>query len=140
MTPRLVLGIGLVLAGAALDVSIAIALGIVTVGFEATHILWARRGIQAVGIRRRLGSHRVPWGETTPLTLEAWNRGALPLSWVRTDDAVTDHAVVPGRTLLPGELSDRILRNTWTLGPRELESRHSLEQPVREARRRVLQE
>ena len=50
-----------------------------------------------------------------------------PRSWVRTDDAISEDAVVHGRSLLPGEFLDFTLQNTWTLGPRELEACFSLD-------------
>ena len=120
MTVRTVLGLVLVLAGAFLSVPIAIGLGLVTVGFELVRQPWRARGVRGVGYRRRLSSAHVPWGETTTLTIEVWNRSRLPISWLRSDDAISGDAVVAERRLLPGELGDLTLRNTWTLGPREL--------------------
>ncbi len=120
MNARAVVGLGLVLAGALLDVQIALALGVVTVGFEAVRRPWLRRGVDGIGYRRHLSSDRIPWGEEVLLTLEAWNERRLPISWLRTDDAMTADLVVRDRPLRPGELGDLTLRNTWTLGPREL--------------------
>jgi uncharacterized protein (DUF58 family) len=117
---RAVLGIGLVLAGAFLDVPIALALGVVTVGFELVRRPWLTSAISGVGYRRHLSTRHVPWDEVATLTIEVWNRTRLPLSWLRTDDEISGHAVVRERRLLPGDLGDLSLRNTWTLGPREL--------------------
>lgn len=124
MTGRAVLGVVLVVAGALLDVPIALGLGLAVIGFEALHQVWVMRGLAGVGYRRHLAASRVPWGETTDLTIEVWNRSRLPLSWLRADDAVSSDLVVQDRTLLPGTLGDLTLRNTWTLGPRELVRRH----------------
>jgi uncharacterized protein (DUF58 family) len=120
MPARAVLGLALVLAGAFLDVPIALALGVVTVGFELVRRPWLTGAIAGVGYRRHLSSRRVPWDEMATLTIEVWNRTRLPLSWLRSDDEISGHAVVRERLLLPGELGDLSLRNTWTLGPREL--------------------
>ncbi|HEX5588996.1 MAG TPA: DUF58 domain-containing protein [Candidatus Limnocylindrales bacterium] len=120
MTLRGVLGAVLVLAGAFLNVPIAIALGVVTVGFEVVRQLSVRGGVSPIGYRRHLSSPHVPWGEEATLTIEIWNRSRLPMSWVRSDDEITEDAVVRERQLQPGELGDMTLRNTWTLGPREL--------------------
>jgi uncharacterized protein (DUF58 family) len=120
MAGRAVLGVGLVLAGAFLDVPIALALGVVTVGFELVRRPWLTNAIAGVGYRRHLSSRRVPWGESATLTIEVWNRTRLPLSWLRSDDAISEQATLRERRLLPGDLADLTLRNTWTLGPREL--------------------
>lgn len=120
MAARTVLGLVLVLAGAFLDVPIALALGVVTIGFELVRRPWLTGAIAGVGYRRHLSSRHVPWDEVATLTIEVWNRTRLPLSWLRTDDAISGHAVVPERRLVPGDLDDLNLRNTWTLGPREL--------------------
>ena len=120
MGGRAVLGVALVLAGAFLDVPIALALGVVTVGFELVRRPWLSNAIAGVGYRRHLSSRHVPCGEAATLTIEVWNRTRLPLSWLRSDDAISEHATVRERRLLPGELGDLDLRNTWTLGPREL--------------------
>ncbi|HEX4897242.1 MAG TPA: DUF58 domain-containing protein [Candidatus Limnocylindrales bacterium] len=120
MAGRAVLGVALVLAGAFLDVPIALALGVVTVGFELVRRPWLTSAIAGVGYRRHLSSRHVPWGEAATLTIEVWNRTRLPLSWLRSDDAISEHATVRERRLRPGDLADLILRNTWTLGPREL--------------------
>ena len=120
MTGRAVLGAVLVIVGALIDVPIALGLGLAVIGFEALHEVWVTRGLAGVGYRRHLGSSRVPWGETTELSIEVWNRSRLPLSWLRADDAISGDLIVRDRTLLPGSLGDLTLRNTWTLGPREL--------------------
>jgi uncharacterized protein (DUF58 family) len=120
VTVRAILGLVLVFAGAFMGVPIAIGLGLVTVGFELVRQPWIARGVRGVGYRRRLSSAHVPWGETTTLTIEVWNRSRLPISWLRSDDAISGQAVVSERRLLPGDLGDLTLRNTWTLGPREL--------------------
>jgi uncharacterized protein (DUF58 family) len=120
MTVRLAVGLVLVLAGAFLNVPIALGLGVVTLGFEIVRQLWTARGVGTIGYRRFLSTSGVPWGEQATLTIEIWNRGRLPFSWLRSDDAISADAVVKERRLLPGDLGDLTLRNTWTLGPREL--------------------
>jgi uncharacterized protein (DUF58 family) len=120
MTFRAALGILLVLAGAWLDVQIALALGVVTVGFELVRRPWLTRGTAGIGYRRALSSGRIPWGETVTLTVETWNLTRLPVSWLRTDDAISAELVVREQRLRAGELGELTLRNTWTLGPREL--------------------
>ena len=120
MTPRAVLGTGLVLAGAFLDVPIALGLGMVLVGFEVLRAIWLRRGLRGVGHRRSLQSSRVAWGEMTGLFIEVWNRSLLPISWLRVDEAISEDVLVRDRALLPGDLGDLTLRNTWSLGPGEI--------------------
>lgn len=120
MTARAVIGAALVLVGAFLDVPIAIGLGLVLVGVEVLRGLWVRRGLRGVGYRRTLRASHVAWGETAGLSIEVWNRSRLPISWLRVDDAVSEDVRVEGRELRPGDLGDLTLRNTWSLGPREV--------------------
>lgn len=120
MTARAVLGTVLILAGAFLNVPIALGLGLVLVGFELLRGTWVRRGLSGVGHRRTLVSSRVAWGEMTGLAIEVWNRTRLPISWLRVDEAVSSDVIVRDRSLLPGDLRDLTLRNTWSLGPRQL--------------------
>ena len=120
MTARAVLGTFLTLAGAFLNVPIALGLGLVLVGFEVLRFAWVRRGLRGVGHRRSMGSSRVAWGEMTQLVIEVWNRSRLPISWLRVDESLSSDVLVRGRDLVPGELGDMTLRNTWSLGPREL--------------------
>jgi uncharacterized protein (DUF58 family) len=120
MTARAFLGTVLVLAGALLDVPIALGLGLVLVGFEVIRVVWVRRGLAGVGHRRTLAASRVAWGEMTGLVIEVWNRSRLPISWLRVDEAVSDDVIVRDRDLLAGDMGDLTLRNTWSLGPREI--------------------
>ena len=117
MTARAVLGTVLVLAGAFLDVPIALGLGLILVGFELIRVVWVRRGLSGVGHRRTVAASRVAWGEMTELMIEVWNRSRLPISWLRVDEAVSDDVVVRDRDLLAGDMGDMTLRNTWSLGP-----------------------
>ena len=126
MTPRAVLGTFLILAGAALNVPIALGLGLVVAGFELIRAVWVRRGLRDIGHRRTLAASRIAWGEMAQLVIEVWNRSRLPVSWLRADEAVSSDVLVRGRDLVPGELGDMTLRNTWSLGPREL-ARRTLE-------------
>ncbi len=119
MTAQAVVGSILVVAGAFLDVPIALGLGLVLIGFAVVRATWVRRGLRGVGHRRHLASRRVAWGERTGLEIEVSNRGRLPISWLRVDEALSADLVVDGRRLLPGDLGDETLRNTWSLGPRE---------------------
>ena len=120
MTARAVLGTALVVGGSLLGVPIALGLGLVLVGFELLRAVWVRRGLKGVGHRRLLGSSRIAWGEMTGLVIEVWNQSLLPISWLRVDEALSADVVVRDRDLLPGDLNDLTLRNTWSIGPREL--------------------
>ena len=120
MTARAVLGTVLALLGAFLDVPIALGLGLILVGFELIRVAWVRRGLSGVGHRRTLAASRVAWGEMTGLVIEVWNRSRLPISWVRVDEAVSADVLVRDRDLLAGAMGDLTLRNTWSLGPREI--------------------
>lgn len=124
MNGRAVLGALLILLGASVGVPIALSLGIVLVGFELVRLIWVRRGLSSVGHRRRLQSRHVPWGETTGLEVEVWNRSRLPISWLRVDEALDAGLDVQGENLIPGDLGDMTLRNTWSVGSRELIRRH----------------
>jgi len=119
VTRRGAAALGLVVAGALLDVEIAIVLGLLAFAVELVHDLWSRRGLAGVSYVRRLARERIPWGEEIPMTIEVWNRKPLPLAWLRADDAVSDGVVVRGRPIVETEQTGLALRNTWTLAPFE---------------------
>jgi uncharacterized protein (DUF58 family) len=110
----------LIIAGSALNVPIAIALGVVTLLLEIVHEVWARRGLRDVRYVRRLANRRTPWGGEIPMTIEVWNRRRLPLAWLRAEDEATAGMIVRERRLEPGETpGTEVLRNAWTLRPFE---------------------
>jgi uncharacterized protein (DUF58 family) len=113
-----VVAIGLILGGTALNVPIAIILGIVSLVLETVRGVWARRGLRDVVYRRRLARSRVTWRDEIPLEIEVWNRGRLPLAWLRADDAASPGVVVRERGLTEVE-EGTALRNVWTLAPFE---------------------
>jgi uncharacterized protein (DUF58 family) len=67
---------------------------------------------------RHLARTRTAWGELIPLTIEVWNRGRMPLAWLRADDNATPGLLVRERGLADAELGPA-LRNVWTLAPFE---------------------
>ena len=120
MAIRVLAAIVLIVVGSALGVPIAIVLGVVTLLLDAVHIAWERRGLGGILYARRLGARRVPFGEPVPLEIEAWNRSALPVAWLRADDEASHGLEVEERDLEDGsEPGTSVLRNAWTLRPWE---------------------
>jgi uncharacterized protein (DUF58 family) len=118
VTVQAVVAIALILGGTALDIPIAIILGIVSLLLETVRLIWARRGLVDVRYNRQLARRRATWGDEIPLTIEVWNRQRLPLAWLRADDAATPGVVVRERSLAKGDVGPA-LRNVWTLAPFE---------------------
>jgi uncharacterized protein (DUF58 family) len=120
MAARVLAAIVLIVTGSALSVPIAIVLGVVTLLLDAVHVAWERRGLGSIRYSRRLGARRVPFGEPVPLEVEAWNRSALPVAWLRADDEASQGLEVEDRDLQDGsEPGTSVLRNAWTLRPWE---------------------
>jgi uncharacterized protein (DUF58 family) len=119
MTLQALAALLLILAGTALDVPIAMVLGIVTLLLETIRQVWARYGLRDVTYRRELATNRTSWGDDIPMTVEVWNRKRLPLAWLRADDEATHGVVVRERALVEGESGAGVLRNVWTLAPFE---------------------
>jgi len=124
MTPRGLAAIVLIVVGALLRVPVAVILGLVVVMLEVVHALWRDRGLDGVTYVRRLASLRTVWGEDIPMSIEVWNRKALPLAWLRADDIASNGVSVRGRELVETAEAGDVLRNTWTLAPFERVNRH----------------
>jgi uncharacterized protein (DUF58 family) len=117
---RILAAIALIVIGSALDVPIAILLGVVTLLLDVVHGVWARTGLTGISYRRNLGAPRAPWGEAVPLDIEVWNRRRLPLAWLRADDEASAGLEIRERDLEDGEEpGTSVLRNAWTLRPWE---------------------
>ncbi|MEO7663747.1 MAG: DUF58 domain-containing protein [Candidatus Limnocylindrales bacterium] len=120
MTAVLLGSILLVIVGSLVGIPVAVALGLFATILELIHLVWVRRGLENVGYRRQLATDRVAWGDEIPMTLEVWNRKAIPLPWLRADDETSPGVVVLGRAQeLRSDPSGTSLRNTWTLAPYE---------------------
>ena len=120
MTPRVLAAAALIILGSALGVPIATILGVVTLLLELVNVVWQRRGLGGIRYTRRLGARRAPFGERIPLEIEAWNRGSLPVAWLRADDEVSDGVELEERDLDAGsEPGTSVVRNAWTLRPWE---------------------
>jgi uncharacterized protein (DUF58 family) len=119
MTATAFLAILLLLAGAFLDVPVAIVLSIVVLLLEVVRAVWARFGLERVTYRRILERDRMTWGEEIPTAIEVWNRKRMPLAWLRAEDEASPGVVVRERTLVIGARGGRVLRNAWTLAPFE---------------------
>lgn len=120
MAARVIAALLLVVVGSALDVPIAIVLGVVALMLEVVNAVWARLGLRDVRYVRRLGGRRTPWGGDIPMTVEVWNRRRLPIAWLRADDEATAGVTVRERALVDGtEPGTEVLRNAWTLRPWE---------------------
>ena len=124
MTRRGAAAIGLIAAGAFLNVAVAVILGLLAFVVELVHSIWMRRGLTGVSYSRRLSVERIPWGEEIPMTIEVWNRKRLPLAWLQADDATSEGVIVRGRPIVETEQTGLALRNTWTLAPFERVIRH----------------
>jgi uncharacterized protein (DUF58 family) len=120
MAARVLLAITLIVVGSAIDVPIAIVLGIVTLMVEVVHVVWARAGVRDVRYTRHLDVRRAAFGDEIPMQVEVWNRRRLPLPWLRADDRASNGVVVRERDLADGvEPGSEVLRNAWTLRPWE---------------------
>lgn len=120
MAARVLAALVLIVVGSALDVPIAIVLGVVTLLLEAVQATWQRMGLRDVRYVRHLEARRIPWGGEIPMTIEVWNRRRLPLAWLRADDEATHGVTVRERELADGtEPGTEVLRNAWTLRPFE---------------------
>jgi uncharacterized protein (DUF58 family) len=110
----------LIVLGSALGVPIAIVLGVVTLLLDLVHVAWQRRGLSSIRYSRRLAARRAPFGERIGLEIEAWNRGSLPVAWLRADDEASQGVELAERDLDDGEEpGTAVLRNAWTLRPWE---------------------
>jgi uncharacterized protein (DUF58 family) len=110
----------LIVLGSALGVPIAIVLGVVTLLLDLVHVAWQRRGLSSIRYTRRLAARRAPFGERIGLEIEAWNRGSLPVAWLRADDEASQGVELAERDLDDGEEpGTAVLRNAWTLRPWE---------------------
>ncbi len=120
MAARVLAAGALIVLGSALGVPIAIVLGVVTLLLDLVHVAWQRRGLEPIRYTRRLGASRVPFGERIALEIEAWNRGSLPVAWLRADDEASLGVEVEERDLEDGgEPGTSVLRNAWTMRPWE---------------------
>jgi uncharacterized protein (DUF58 family) len=119
MTFTAFLAILLLLAGTSLNVPIAILLAIVVLLLETVRAIWARNGLTRVVYRRHLERDRITWGEEIPTEIETWNRGGLPLAWLKAEDEASPGVTVRERPLVIGGRGGRVLRNAWTLAPFE---------------------
>jgi uncharacterized protein (DUF58 family) len=120
----LVLGGSLVLLGALLEQPLVVVLGVVATLIESVRLVWQRAGASRVVYRRRFEHDRAVVGDEVPLTVSAWNRGRLPLAWVRAEDAVSRGLAVAERELVPSDDFGQALANAWTLAPSERVTRH----------------
>jgi uncharacterized protein (DUF58 family) len=110
------LGVLLMLVGAALGAAGLMLIGGLTLFSRWLTTLWSRYGLARVAFDRRLGSDRAVWGDTVPLDVEVWNQKLLPLPLVAVDDHVTDTLRVVDRPLGPSDRPGQgVLTNAWSL-------------------------
>src|SRR3954451_11274735 len=120
MAVRVLAATALIVLGSALGIPIAIVLGVVTLLLDLVHVAWQRRGLGGIAYTRRLGARHAPFGERIALEIEAWNRGSLPVAWLRADDEASAGVELEERDLEDGEEpGTNVLRNAWTLRPWE---------------------
>jgi uncharacterized protein (DUF58 family) len=119
MTIQSIVGVVLIVLGVWLGVALAVILGIVALLLDVARAAWGRGTMRRVHYERRLGRDRTAWGEDIPLEIEAWNRSALPLPWLRADDEVSIGAAVREHAVAIGRSGSFTLRNAWTLAPFE---------------------
>src|SRR5688500_19461065 len=89
MTLQALLAVVLILLGVWLVSPITDVLRIVMLLLDIARAIWGRGAMERVRYTRRLARDRTAWGKDIPLEIEAWNRSALPLPWVRADDEVS---------------------------------------------------
>ena len=82
----------------------------------ATAWLWLRTCLDAVTYRRRFGSTRLFYGDTTELRIEVTNAKPLPLAWLRAEDEFAAALeVTPEKAVYVYRSGRRILSNLLTL-------------------------
>jgi uncharacterized protein (DUF58 family) len=116
MIGRLIVAVGLVLAGALLTQPGLVLIGAVTVFVVLVMDLWSRYGLRDLDYERDLGPGRAVWGDECEIRLRVWNRKLLPLPRFVSDDYVDDGLAVVERPLLRSEVAGQgLLRNGWSL-------------------------
>jgi uncharacterized protein (DUF58 family) len=111
-----VLGLALILVGAALSAPGLLLIGGLTLFSRWLTTLWSRYGLTAISFERRLGRDRAVWGDEVPLDVEIWNGKLLPVPLVVVDDHVTDTLRIVGRRLGASERPGQgTLQNAWSL-------------------------
>ena len=110
------LGLAMILVGAALSAPGLLLIGGLTLFSRWLTTLWSRYGLQGITFDRRLGTDRAVWGDEVPLDVEIWNGKLLPVPLVVVDDHVTDTLRVVGRRLGASERPGQgTLQNAWSL-------------------------
>lgn len=78
--------------------------------------LWKRASLEAVTYRRRFGSTRLFYGDSTELGIEVTNAKPLPLPWLRAEDEFSSALeVTPEKAVYSFRSGRRILSNLLTL-------------------------
>lgn len=110
------LGVAMLLVGAALNAPGLLLIGGLTLLSRWLTTLWSRYGLSSIVFERRLGSNRAVWGDEIALDVEVWNQKLLPVPLLVVDDYVTDSLRVMGRRLGPSDRPGRgVLANAWSL-------------------------
>ena len=110
------LGVLLILVGAALGAFGLSVVGGLTILSRWLTTLWSRYGIARIWLDRRLGTDRAVWGDQVPLVVEVWNQKLLPVPLLTLDDHVTDTLRVAGHRLGPSDRPGQgVLRQSWSL-------------------------
>jgi uncharacterized protein (DUF58 family) len=110
------LGLAMLLVGAALNTPGLLLIGGLTLLSRWLTTLWSRYGLSSIAFERRLGSTRAVWGDEVALDVEVWNQKLLPVPLLVVDDYVSDSLRVVGRRLGPSDRPGRGgLANAWSL-------------------------
>lgn len=110
------LGLAMVLVGAALSAPGLLLVGALTLFSRWLTTLWSRYGLDSIQLQRRIGSDRAVWGDEVALDVEVWNRKPLPVPLLHADDHVTDTLTVVGRRLGPSDRPGQgSLQHAWSL-------------------------
>ncbi|MBV8087925.1 MAG: DUF58 domain-containing protein [Chloroflexi bacterium] len=64
--------------------------GLIGLSVGAGQLLWLRFCLAGVEYERHVGATHVLWGEEVPITVRIANKKPLPLSWLLTEDQVSD--------------------------------------------------
>jgi uncharacterized protein (DUF58 family) len=111
------LAVGIVLLAAVLlRNSLFFTMGLILLLIGLVSLLWSRYCLAAVSYRRRLGAHRLFFGEQTDLWIEVTNAKPLPLAWLRCEDEIPGSLTIEPETRISRYSSARrMLVNLFSL-------------------------
>lgn len=110
----------LFLLGALLGNSGLLLIALLTTSATGLAWLWSRLVLQRVAYTRDLAERRVFVGERATVSVMVTNHKALPVPWLRVEDAFPDSLSLVNRELKPSSVPGKsLLSHLVTLGPHE---------------------